>query len=517
MKFLFILLSVFMLSSCVERYYEDIDSGYTDASMDFSYFDVATLDTFSPVYFSDSLVKTKNELVFVKVKDRTTGEIKNFFAIGYDSHSHGPWDGVSGEKQCYRDSSGKAYGFYDNAEELNLLAAEAGANFVFVWSGEDKLSTTPRLYGRWLEQYNKTDPKEWKSIPIIYNGAGEADMDLDRERSITNLREKFRRFRLRIEEFSKEAQPLMPSYEDMPWFAWHPTWRIKGTGDGKGEMTSPEQADAFAQSTTMMIGDNYTYVENRFDEELNPITGQKGKKGEDYDYWLSIDDPDHRCYFSAAWDMIHSARSRSLGEKAADPKFGTVVWAWMQGHAFNDDIGRNVCFNGASDLWAAGKFPTKAYLRKEITSTIAAGGTGIIFFGYFYCRKPEADIVRSFFRALSNPEVYEGALISPEMDLGYDTKFLGELGYDGKGRAHILVKWYGKTKTIYLIGSNPGARATKFSLEFPFTIDKAYLYNWDESAFFETADIKIENKKITYTIPRDDGVIIKLKPLFRPR
>ncbi len=517
MRMLFLLLSAILLANCAGRDFEGSDSFSTDASSDILVGDVSPADTYEPVYFSERLLRLKDELVFVKVKDRSTGETKNFFAIGYDSHSNGPWDGVSGKNQCYKDSTGKAYGYYDNAEELNLLAAESGANFVYAWSGENKLSTTPKLYGRWLEQYNGADPKEWKSIPIIYNGGGEADMDSDREKAISSLRDKFAKFRLREGEYSKESQPLMPPYEEMPWFAWHPTWRIKGTGDGKGDMTSGEQADAFAQSTTMMIGDSYTYVENRFDEELNPITGQKGKKGEDYDYWLSIDDPDHRSYFSAAWDMIHSARSRSLGEKGADPKFGTVVWAWMQGHAFNDDIGRSVCFNGASDLWAAGKFPTRAYLRKEITSTIAAGGTGVIFFGYFYCRKPEADIVRSFFKALSNPEVYEGALISPEMDLGYDTKFMGEPGYDGKGRAHILVKWYSKTKTIYIIGSNPGARATEFSLEFPFTIDKSYLYDWDRAEFFETTDIKIENKKITYTIPRDDGVIIKLNPLFRSR
>jgi len=43
------------------------------------------------------------------------------------------------------------------------------------------------------------------------------------------------------------------------------------------------------------------------------------------------------------------------------------------------------------------------------------------------------------------------------------------------------------------------------------------LYDWDRAEFFETTDIKIENKKITYTIPRDDGVIIKLNPLFRSR
>ncbi|MCX7944188.1 MAG: hypothetical protein N2746_06745 [Deltaproteobacteria bacterium] len=511
-----VLVGYWMLYGCGERAHNPIDLEHPDINGDISYEDIS-VDILEPTYFTESLVKLKDELVFVKVKDRTSGEIKNFFAIGYDSHSNGPWDGVSGKNQCYRDAKGKAHGFYDNAEELNLLAAESGANFVYVWSGEEKLSTSPKLYGRWLEQYNNMDPKVWRSIPIIYNGAGEVDMDPNRDEAINSLRERFRRFKFRIGEYSREMQPLMPSYEEMPWFSWHPTWRIIGTGDGRGEMTSDEQADAFAQSTTMMIGDNYTYVENRFDEELNPITGQKGKKGEDYDYWLSIDDPDHRSYFSAAWDMIYSARRRSLGDKAADPSVGTVVWAWIQGHAFNDDIGRSICFNGTSGLWAAGKFPTKEYLRKEITSTIAAGGTGIIFFGYFYCRRPEADVIRSFFKALSNPEIYEGVLISPEMDLGYDTKFLGEVGYDGRGRAHIMVKWYKKNKTIYLIGSNPGARATTFSLNFPFSIEKAYLYNWDAAEFFETEEIRIHDRKVTYTIPRDDGVIIKLKPLHKSR
>ncbi|MCX7944080.1 MAG: hypothetical protein N2746_06190 [Deltaproteobacteria bacterium] len=477
--------------------------------------DASTEDMGQPIYFSKKHIKLKDEPIFIKVRDRTTGELKNFFGIGYGAHWYGPWDGVSGKNQCYVDSSGRAHGFYDNAEELNLLAAEAGANFVYVWSGEDKLSTSPKLYGRWLKEYNDKDPKEWRAIPIIYNGRGEADVDKDREGAINDLRERFRQFRLRIGDYSKEKQPLLPPYEEMPWFSWHPTWRIKGTGDGTDEVTTPQQADAFAQSTTMMIGNSYSYVENRFDEELNPITGQKGKKGENYDYWLEIDDPDHRSYFTATWDMTYSARIRSLGEKAADPRFGTVVWSWIQGFAFNDDIGLKECFSGKSGHWAAGKFPTKAYLRKEITATIAAGGTGIIFFGYFYCRKPEADIIRSFFRALSNPEVYEGALISPEMNLGYDTKFMGELGYDGKGRAHLIVKWFEKNKSIYVVGSNPGARATTFELTFPFSIDKAYLYDWENASFFVSSDIKISNTKITYTIPRDDGIIIKLVPLFK--
>ena len=516
MKRIFLLLLSIVLSACGERFYNQSDKG----TMDYVLYDVegdVGTDNYSPTYFSQDMIKLKDELVFVKVRDRTTDEMVNLFAIGYDSHSNGPWDGVSGRNQCYRDSEGKAYGFYDNAEELNLLAAQAGANFVYVWSGEDRLSTTPKLYGRWLESYNETDEKIWKSIPVIYNGRGEADMDEDKEGAIRELRERFKRFRLRIEEFSLEAQPKLPPYSQMPWFSWHPTWRIGGTGDGKGEMTSPEQADAFAQSTTMMIGDSYTYVENKFDEELNPITGQKGKKGEDYEYWLSIDDPDHRSYFSAAWDMIYSARSRSLGEKAADPSVGSVVWAWMQGYAFDDGIGQSLCFTGREGSWAKGKFPSKAYLRKEITSTIAAGGTGIIFFGYFYNRFEQAEIVRSFFRALSNKEVYEGALISPELDLGYDTKFMGEAGYDGKGRAHIMVKWHQVAKTVYVIASNPGARPTRFTLKFPFSVERAYLYDWDNALFFETEDLTIEDKEVSYTIPRDDGVIIKILPFMRKR
>ncbi len=228
-----------------------------------------------PIYYSKDKIKMKNELVFLRAKDRSTDEIKNFFAIGYDSHSYGPWDGVSGENQCYKDSTGKAYGYYDNAEELNLLAAQCGANFVYVWSGEDRLSTTPKLYGRWLEQYNSMNEIEWKSIPIIYNGV---DMVSNREKSISELREKFMKFKLRVGEYSLKSPPKLPSYEIMPWFAWHPTWRIKGTGTERGEMTTSEEADAFAQSTTMMIGDSYTYVENRFDEEFNPITGQRGKR-----------------------------------------------------------------------------------------------------------------------------------------------------------------------------------------------------------------------------------------------
>ncbi len=177
-----LLFVLFLVFSCSDR---GLEEDFLSVS-DIGYSDIQTFDIYNPVYFSENLVKTKDDLVFVKVKDRTTGEIKNFFAIGYDSHSDGPWDGISGADQCYRDSTGKAYGFYDNAEELNLKAAESGANFVYVWSGEDKLSTTPRLYGRWLESYNSKEEKEWRSIPIIYNGGGEPDMDSKRQAAIEN-------------------------------------------------------------------------------------------------------------------------------------------------------------------------------------------------------------------------------------------------------------------------------------------------------------------------------------------
>jgi hypothetical protein len=315
----------------------------------------------------------------------------------------------------------------------------------------------------------------------------------------------------------------------MPWFAWHPTWRSNGGGTGAAgeEKTTDAEADGFAGATSMMIGDNYTYVTNKFDSVLNPITGQKGEKDEGYDLWLSKDDPDHRDYFTAAWEMVSNHVTRAK-KGYADPAHPTVNWFWAQGYAFDDGIGESLCWHGSEDAYAKGPFPTISYLRKEITSMIAAGGTGVVFFGSFKARFPDAEKVRLFFRVLSHPEVYGPALLSPRLDVGYDTTCMGEPGHDGKGRAHLIVKWHEETRTAYVIGSNPGARATPFELEFPWTIAKAELLDWGAPApgeaekgaftppsFAVSSGVGVYDRTLIYTAPIDEGFIVRVHPLVQ--
>jgi hypothetical protein len=253
--------------------------------------------------------------------------------------------------------------------------------------------------------------------------------------------------------------------------------------------------------------------------------GQKGEEGEGCDLWLEKDDPDHRSYFTASWDMIHSAVSRAR-RLPADPHHPTVVWAWMQGHAFDDDIGRNICFNGNSDLWALGPFPSLAHLRKEIMSTVAAGGTGIVFFGYHYCRFAEAEKVRLFFRGLSHPEVYQPALLSPRLELGVDLAFQGEPGYDGQGRVHLLAKWHAPSRRAFLLGANPGARETPCEVEFPWSLKEVEILDWgapaaDENAapqparFVPATQVRIRDWRLSMTAPRDDGFVLRITPYER--
>jgi len=480
----------------------------------------------SPTYWSEELTRVVDDLAFVEVEDPQSGKRVRLFALGFDTHAKGPWDGVSGEKQCFVDEQGVAHGFLDIVEQMNEAALEAGANFAYVWSGRDKLGKAGgRLFGIWHDGYAKDFDPAKDVIPVIYNGAGEADMVQDKDARIAELKADFQAFRERRDAYSSQNRPNLPPYEKMPWYSWHPTWRIRGQGDGSGDECTPAQADGFASATTMMIGDNYTYVTNRWPSWLNPVTGQKGEEGEGYDLWLERDDPDHRSYFSAAWNMIHSAVNRA-SKNPADPAHPTVVWAWMQGHAFDDDIGRNICFEGSSDLWAKGPFPTLAYLRKEITSTMVAGGTGIIFFGYHYCRFPEAEKVRLFFRALSHPEVYEPVLLSPRLDLGVDLSFYGEPGHDGRGRLHLMAKWHAPSKKAFLIGSNPGAQATPFRLEFPWSIEKVEILDWGAPAadknsapilarFVPAKEVHVDDRTITMTAPKDDGFILRITPLER--
>jgi hypothetical protein len=277
-----------------------------------------------------------------------------------------------------------------------------------------------------------------------------------------------------------------------------------GGGSGFTDYLTDPMADAFAKTTNLLIGDTYTYACNPFEEgSVDAILqGQKGAKGECYDDWLAWDDPDHRSMFSAAWDLAHSLRTR------ANPD--AVVWMWMQGYAFDDGNGDGECWSGQpSTSWASGPFPTMRYLRKEILSAFAAGATGIILFGYGSCRDPEAEKLQSLLRALSHPEVLGPALLSPRLDLGVDTAFAGE-----GGRAHLLVKWDAATRAAFVLGANPGAKETAFTLAFPWTLAKVERLDWFVPGFVDAPEVALDDRALSWTAPADEGFILRVTPLF---
>jgi hypothetical protein len=326
----------------------------------------------------------------------------------------------------------------------------------------------------------------------------------NKQKRIAEMAADFADFQARRGRWSKENAPTLPPYEDMPWYCWHPSFRMIGGGDGTTEYMTDPVADAFAKTTNLLIGDSYTYTCNPYDENSIEaiIQGQKGAKGECYDDWLAWDDPDHRHLFSPAWDLGRSLRTRSNPD--------AVVWLWIQGYAFDDGNGSNECWSGQpSTSWASGPFPTMRYLRKEILSAFAAGGTGFIFFGYGDCRDPEASKLQSLLRALSLPEVYGPALMSPRLDLGVDTTFAGE-----GGRAHLLVKWDAATRAAYVLGANPGAKETAFTLAFPWTLSKVETLDWFTPAFANAGDIVLNDRTLSWTAPADEGFILRVTPRF---
>lgn len=460
-----------------------------------------TESPYLPVYFNQDTIKTVNDQVYLTIQGEP------FFALGFDVTVTGPWDGIAGSNEC---SINPVQGVLNNAAEMSQQAVDYGANFAYVWSYEQQgfntsqtiVDTDPQIYGRWTPGWGIDRPKDQDVIPIIVNKYGEVCLEgLDPSIMAAD----FNDFQNRTGEWSGSNYPNLPPFEDLPYFAWHPSYRMRVDDVNiamEGCCTDPV-AEAYAKATNMMIGDHYTYVENYHEEAINTILGLHGDKGEGYDDWLRTNDPFHQRYFTASWDLVKSLRERAHSN--------TVIWMWMQGYAFNDGIGLNACWNGLKphDLWACGSFPTKAYLRKEITSTIVAGGTGIIFFGYMYNREDTADIVRSFFRALSNEQVYEPVLLSPRLDLEIDTKNIGQ-----DNRAHLLIKWHQQTKTAYIIGSNPGAFSTSFTLDFPWTIAKAEMLDWDTAAFVINPAVKVKGTAINYRIPRDDGFIVRITPLM---
>ena len=486
----------------------DPDSDATEGEVEDGDDDTEHESEILPTYWSAEDTTIVDDLNFVMVDG------KPFFALGFDTGSDDFYDGQSGPGECSRETG---TGFVNYQVEKNQAAAEAGANFAYIWGhgrlGEMLVAVEPPLHGIWHGSYGSTPAPENDIIPILYNAYGEEDMGNPTEANARRMADEFEQFQTRTGMYSPEAMPTLPPFEDLPWYAWHPTYRM--SGDGEGERLDKELAIEFARATNMMIGDWYTYVENRFDrstptgETLALIFGQKGDVGEGYDEWLEWDDPDHREFFSAAWTLTHALIERRNPE--------AVVWLWLQGYAFSDSIRLSECLGESNDSWATGNFPPLRYHRKEITSVIAAGGTGFIFFGWFMDRWEQLDVLLPIFEALSLPEVYGPVLTSPRLDIGVDTSHLGEAGHDGLGRIHAIVKWDELSKTAAIVASNPGAQATWLELDFPWTIEKAEILDWMKPGFVRSDEIKLYDRRVRYLLPVDDGVIIRLTPLMPSR
>jgi hypothetical protein len=488
----------------------ELDTGPDETGVPDSLEETADLVPLEPTFWSQEATTTIDDLEFVTVG----GE--RFFALGFHTSDGLVWDGVAGPGECDKNTGN---GWLDINVEKTHAAAAAGANLVYLWGYEDGtaelIDVIPRFKGGFHDGYGQILSTVDDVVPVFLNRYGEVDMDGYSEAKANEMREEFSHFMNRTGPYSLEAKPNLPPVEQVGHMAWHPTFRMGGTGDGTGEILTHEQATDLARTTNMMIGDAYTYVENRFDwniagEAIMAIAvGQKGEKGEDYDYWLETDDPDHRSFFSSGWDLSYSLTTKR------NP--GSVVWMWLQGYAFGDSIARGICEGKTvDDSWATGGFPPLNYLAKEILSTIVAGSTGFIYFGFNSTRWPEANIMISTFRALAHPEVYGPALLSPRLDLGFDTRFLGEEGYDGKGRAHVMVKWHAPTKTAYVLGANPGARGTRVEIPFPWSLDRVEVLDWESPGFVTAKYVQVQDKVLVYEFPRDSGVLLRVWPLMPP-
>ncbi len=462
----------------------------------------------APTWWTAEATQVIDDLRFIEHQGR------RIFGLGVHPSRNGAWDGVSGPNECRLDEdSGLWLGLTNDGTASLHGAAGAGANFVYTWGYQrdpEYLKVDPPFLGIWHPQYGEMDAAfgpGTEAIPIAACEHGEIDLDGYNPAKVAQVTADFEDFKARRGRWSPEALPNLPSYEEMPWFCWHPTFRMKGGGTVTDEVFTDAQADLYAKATNFMIGDTYTYVCNRWEGVEAILMGQDGPMDECYDDWLARDDPKHRSYFDAAWSLAHSLRAR------ANPD--AVVWMWMQGHGFDDDIGNGICRKGTSDLWAKGPFPTLRYLRKEMMSTIVAGGTGLVFFGYGYNRAPEAAKVRSLIRALAWEEVHGPALLSPRLDVGQDLTFTGE-----GGRAHLMVKWDASSRQAFILGANPGAHMTPFEVTFPWTVAHVELLDWWTPSWLEEPEvtaIEIVDRTVRWVAPQDDGFVMRVTPAFPPQ
>lgn len=422
------------------------------------------------------------------------------------------YDGVTGPGKCVKNTG---HGYIDINIGKTHAGAAAGANFVYLWgydeSSVELLDVTPRFHGVFHHNYGISHAPENDVVPFIYNAFGESDMDGYSEELIAEMRNEFNAFINRTGKYSEESLPNLPPMKQVGHMSWHPTFRMSGCGDGKGEVLPDWQVDEFAKTTNMMIGDAYAYVSNRWDtndpdEALTAaVTSQIGDIGQGYDYWIETDDESHRGYVSAGFSLAESL----VRHRNAD----AVVWMWLQGYAFGNSIKAAECEGDYSDSWASGDFPPIDYLVKETLSVIVAGATGIVFFSYPSTSGPEAEIMHTIFRGLSFAGVYEPALLSPRLDLGINTTFMEEEGYDGLGRAHLAVKWDSTSRKAFIIGANPGARETTVELELPWSIDRVEPLDWNVPRLRDTDRIQIANRRLIWTFERDEGLLLRVTPL----
>ncbi len=461
-----------------------------------------------PTYWSAELTQVSDDLKFIQVDG------KPFFSLGLHLGTGLVYDGVTGPGLCDKDSM---TGYLDINHEKHHTASEMGANMVYLWGfSEEKaklVDVTPQFKANFTNEYGKLVPPEKDVIPIFYNGHGESDMDGYSPEKIQEMEDDFAAFMARTGKYAIENLPNLPPVDQVGHMAWHPTFRMIGNETGEGDMLPYNQVKEFAQTTNFMIGDAYTYVENRFDLSIPAeaimaaINGQIGEKGEGYDDWVAMDDPLHAHMFSTGFDLAHSLRTNALPE--------AVVWMWVQGYSFGNSIAKDVCEGETQNSsWATGGFPHLDYMRKEICGMVAAGATGFIFFGFPDTRMDQAEIMFQVFKAMSHPEVYEPALLSPRLELGIDTLFLGEIGHQGTPRAHVIVKWHEATKTAYVIGSNPGGKQTTIQIPFPWTLAKAEALDWETPEFKADPALVLRDKVLEYTMPVDSGVILRITPLM---
>ncbi len=457
-----------------------------------------------PTYWSAEATTTVDDVLFAE----HAGE--RIFALGFDAKKGSIWDGATGKDECDKDAG---VGYLFPLFDTYARAAAAGANFAFIWGYpkpdwehyDDWLDAISMFYGRWVGDMGTARPADKDVTPIIYNAWGESDFDNpDIEGTIERHNAEFEEWRTRTGRYSPEEMPNLPPFEELPWFAWHPTWRSSGGGDGKGELLTDEQARGMINTSNMVIGDNYSYVTNRHDSRLNPVTGQRGEPGEGYDDWLAVADDENSGKFKAAWRVVDAV------ERFAERPI--LRWMWIQGYSFGYSLGKSMCEKGGSDTWATGWFPTFSYLRKEVCSVIAGGGTGIVFFAYMSAHPRDGEKVETIFSALSHEEVYGPALLSPRLDLGdQDLRHLGE-----GGRIHAIAKWDEESRRAFLIGANPGPWETRAEVTFPWSLDKVEMLMWGSPRFVESPRLSIDDRKLRVVAPMDEGFIIRVTPLFAP-